>query len=309
MNEILDGIRRDKLLPLPGGIVKDIHAGPITLRDATPWVMGVKVHQLRSKNEVWLSARVRFVSDPGAGAELQIIAAGNIRLPVNVENISVEAHVLARVHLMDAFPFVRVVWISLLEEPKLDLSIRSLAMDFMSIPGLDTILRELIMTAIRNEVVLPMGKTAPVFMADPALAARKADEELFREPGPDSDPLPGPEGGPDCAGVLSLYLEQGRAVLHPLAAGLCKDVAYEVYITAACGPCAFRTGRLQQGAHEVLNERFEIPVRAREGELVVLELVCRQADRPPRAVPLLAIPVADALAGLLSRPEWRAASA
>ena len=78
--------------------------------------------------------------------------------------------VLARVHLMSAFPFVRVVWISLLEEPKLDLSIRSLALDLMAIPGLDSIIRELIMTAIRNEVLLPMGKVAPAFMANADMA-------------------------------------------------------------------------------------------------------------------------------------------
>jgi hypothetical protein len=95
VNEILDGCRRDKLLPLPGGIVRDILAERIRLKDATPWVMGVKVHQLRSEDEIWLEARVRFVSDADAGVELKIVTVGG-NLPVHVENISVEVPAPAR---------------------------------------------------------------------------------------------------------------------------------------------------------------------------------------------------------------------
>ena len=306
VNEILDGIRRDKLLPLPGGIVKDILAERITLKDATPWVMGVKVHELKSKDEIWLSARVRFVSDEGAGVELLVLTVGGIKLPVNVENISVELHIQARVHLMDELPFVRIVWISLLEEPKIDLSIRSLAMDIMSIPGLDTIIQELIMTAIKNEVVVPMGKTAPVFMANPDLARTKKDlEEFYKEPGSGADSLDKEPGRlEEFAGVISLYLVESRAVLHPVSAGLCKDVAYEVYMSVSCGNFTFRTARIQQSAREVLNERFEIPVSKRKGEIVVLELVCRRADFRPDKVPMVSIPVEQLLSDKFAAPVW-----
>ena len=41
-----------------------------------------------------------------------------------------------RVHMLDRFPFVRVVWISMLERPKLDLAIRpDSRVDVMHIPG------------------------------------------------------------------------------------------------------------------------------------------------------------------------------
>ncbi len=89
VGEILEGCRRDKLLPLPGGIVLDIELVDICLRDATPWVMGVRVHQLRSDDEIWLEARVRFVSDAGAVVKLKIVTLGG-KLPIYVENISVE---------------------------------------------------------------------------------------------------------------------------------------------------------------------------------------------------------------------------
>jgi len=60
---------------------------------------------------------------------------------VHVENISVQTTLLVRAHFLDAFPFVRVVWVSMTEKPDLFLSIRPLdGMDLMAVPGLDIIL-------------------------------------------------------------------------------------------------------------------------------------------------------------------------
>jgi hypothetical protein len=106
VGEILAGCRRDKLLPLPGGIVRDILAERICLRDATPWVMGVKVHQLRSKDEIWLEARVRFVSDADAGVQLKIVTVGG-NLPVHVENISIEVMLMMMLEAMLVMAMVK----------------------------------------------------------------------------------------------------------------------------------------------------------------------------------------------------------
>ncbi|EKX46969.1 hypothetical protein GUITHDRAFT_152256, partial [Guillardia theta CCMP2712] len=99
LNEILEGLRRDSVLP--AGPIRDILITRVTLRESSPWIIDVQLNPMRSLDEVCLTATVRFVSDKDAGVELNIKGPSNIMIPIKVENISVETKLLIRLHLKD----------------------------------------------------------------------------------------------------------------------------------------------------------------------------------------------------------------
>ena len=40
-------MRRDKVFPAAGGVIKDIIATKIVLRDSSPWIMDIRLNQAR----------------------------------------------------------------------------------------------------------------------------------------------------------------------------------------------------------------------------------------------------------------------
>jgi len=129
------------------------------LRDSSPWILDGEVSPTRSLDELRLTARVRFVSDKDTGVELKIKGPAGIVIPVKIEQISVETTLMLRFYLQEEPPFIRVIWLSMTEKPNLDLAILPLGgVDVMQIPGLDTMLRDIIMQGIKQEIVLPAGK-------------------------------------------------------------------------------------------------------------------------------------------------------
>lgn len=67
---------------------------------------------MRTRDELSVTGRVRFVSDKDAGVELSIKCAGGITIPVKIENISVETWLNVRVHSRSTFRLIRSVFSS-----------------------------------------------------------------------------------------------------------------------------------------------------------------------------------------------------
>eukprot|EP00960_Hanusia_phi_P034303 750985-Hanusia_phi.AAC.2 len=287
INEILEGLRRDSVLP--AGPIRDILISSVTLRESSPWIIDVQLNPMRSLDEVCITARVRFVSDKDAGVELNIKGPSNIMIPIKVENISVETKLLIRLHLKDEFPFLRVIWISMLEKPNLDLSILPLGgLDVMRIPGLDLMLHDLIMKGIEQEIVLPMGKIVAIEKFQP--------DDYYKEKGhvaTERDRY---------SGVLTLFLEEAKMMLHP---SYKESSAQDLYIRVTLGKQQFRTHKIINTFHESLHERFEFFVAGRDDEVMEIQLVCIQDGITYEPVLLLKISVKELLGEDFKKPFWK----
>lgn len=290
VDEILEGMRRDKVFPAAGGVIKDIIASKIVLRDSSPWIMDIRLNQMRASDELSVTARVRFVSDKDAGVELSVKCAGGINIPIKIENISVETWLNVRVHMLDSFPFVRVVWISMLERPKLDLAIRpDSRVDVMHIPGVDMLLHDLILTAIEKEIVFPMGKIVPIDRCMP--------DEYYFEKGHK------PNKTDMHAGKVTVHVDEAKCMLHPSY----TFGASELHIRVRMAEQQFRTMPITDTLHEKLHERFEfMTTRTDQDEGVCVELVCSSSEGMIQyeTVHLAHISVSDVVRGGWSHGQW-----
>ena len=259
LGEILEGLRRDKVLP--AGPIKDILCTKVILRDASPWVLDAEVNPTRSPDELQLMARVRFVSDQDTGVELKIKVSAGIVIPVKIEQISVETRLILRFYLQDEAPFIRVIWLSMMEKPTLDLAILPLGgVDVMKIPGLDTMIHDIIMQGIMSEIVLPAGK---IIALKP-----KMPDEYYKEWGNIPSALD------EYSGEMILNISQTRVMLHP---AFRENDDMDLYIRVSVdGKQVHRSHKILNTVSETGNFRFNpfVPLNQPPGRLLTFADVC-----------------------------------
>ena len=291
LGEILEGLRRDKVLP--AGPIKDIQCTKVILRDAAPWVIEAEVCPTRSLDEIQVIALVRFVSDKDTGVELKVKGPAGVVVPVKIEQISVETRLSLRFYLTEEPPFIRVIWLSMVEKPQLDLAILPMGgVDVMHIPGLDTMIHDIIMQGIQQEVVLPAGKIIAIKPGMP--------DEYYKEWGPTPTPLD------DFAGELILMVQETRMMLHP---AFREHASQDLYIKVAMdGTQVQRSCKIRNTMAERANLRFHLFVpkeQAEGGSRIQMQLVCAERDKQHAAVPLGSILVnAVAQRGRFTEPTW-----
>ena len=279
LGEILESLRRDKVLP--AGPIKDIQCTKVILRDAAPWVMHAEVAPSRSLDELVLTARVRFVSDKDAGVELKIKGPAGIILPVKIEQISVETTLCLRFYLQEELPFIRVIWISMTERPMLDLAVLPMGgVDIMHIPGLDTMIHDIIMKGIQREIVLPAGKVI--------VLTHKMQDDYYKEWGPLPTPLD------DYVGEIILVISQTKMMLHP---SFREHAAQDLYVRVALdGEQVQRSHKIANVMSEKGNFRFVLNVprcQPGSGSRIDLHLVCAERSTKHEPVALGSILVND----------------
>ena len=291
LGEILEGLKRDKVLP--AGPIKDIQCTKIILRDAAPWVMEAEVCPTRSLDEIQLIAQVRFVSDKDTGVEIKIIGPAGVVVPVKIEQISFEGRLSLRLYLTEEPPFIRVIWLSMVEKPKLDLAILPMGgIDVMHIPGLDTMIHNIIMQGIQQEIVLPAGKIIAIKKGMP--------DEYYKEWGPAPTPLDSFQG------ELILMVRETRMMLHP---AFREQASQDLYIKVALdGQQVQRSCKIRNTMSEKCNLRFHLFVpteQAEGGSRIQMQLVCEEAEKQHKPVPLGSIAL-DAVVQRSSfqEPTW-----
>eukprot|EP00286_Rhodomonas_abbreviata_P001230 CAMPEP_0181288872 /NCGR_PEP_ID=MMETSP1101-20121128/574_1 /TAXON_ID=46948 /ORGANISM="Rhodomonas abbreviata, Strain Caron Lab Isolate" /LENGTH=441 /DNA_ID=CAMNT_0023393043 /DNA_START=1 /DNA_END=1323 /DNA_ORIENTATION=+ len=290
---ILQGLRRDKVLP--AGPVKDVRATRVDLKKSSPWVMRGRINEMRSPNEMCVTATIRFVSDDNAGVELEVVLSGGVSIPIRVENISIETELIFRIHLQEKAPFVRVIWISMTEQPNLDLSIIPMGLDIMQVPGLDQILHDLIMTGIKNEIVLPIGKIVPITQNMPP--------DYYKEWGREGHPVYAkPQNQNDAfEGKVVLFLEETKILMHPQHH---EGGAFDLYVRVSLGEQEGRTHKIKNTFHEMVHDRFDFMFKNTASESIILELVCKQDVIQYDPVPLGSILISDLLEGKFRESTW-----
>eukprot|EP00794_Sanderia_malayensis_P012225 gene12225-13485_t len=206
----------------------------IRLGDIPPRITGIKAHVDKVKrSEIILDVDILYAGD--SKITIAFKAAGVKTLKVGVEDIQIKGNVRIILHpLLPEMPLIGGITMYFINRPQLDFDLTNLT-NVLDIPGLSTLLRNLIDDEIARYIVLP-NKVAM------SLSDKVSQGELKNR-------LPD--------GLLRIKMIEGRYLEAKDLSILGKNDTSDPYATVVVGAEKFTTSIKKRTLNPIWNETFE----------------------------------------------------
>ncbi|XP_068639958.1 synaptotagmin-1-like [Aristolochia californica] len=140
----------------------------LTLGSLPPTFQGMKVY-ITDEKELIMEPSLKWAGNPNV-----LVAIKAFGLKATVQVVDLQVFAIPRITLkplVPSFPCFAKIFVSLMEKPHVDFGLKLLGADVMSIPGLYSMVQEIIKDQVGNMYLWPKALEVPIM--DPAKAARR----------------------------------------------------------------------------------------------------------------------------------------
>ncbi|KAG9442690.1 hypothetical protein H6P81_018544 [Aristolochia fimbriata] len=140
----------------------------LTLGSLPPTFQGMKVY-VTDEKELIMEPSLKWAGNPNV-----LVAIKAFGLKATVQVVDLQVFAIPRITLkplVPSFPCFAKIFVSLMEKPHVDFGLKLLGADAMSIPGLYSMVQEIIKDQVGNMYLWPKALEVPIM--DPAKASRR----------------------------------------------------------------------------------------------------------------------------------------